>query len=267
MKSVREQIRELLDRLLGLFASSREEASSKHTAPAAPPLPPSTTDPTNMATENLPADPPPTDKAPSCSPAEPERPVESAADILLTETGLSTHMLHPEDSENWQATQTLLAELRELMETEYCGEKAKEGRPAKRKSGRPREGDAGQLPPIEARVKSVGALFSEMTKKPKTEMVVLITYDITSNKIRKKVSDFLEGMGFERIQKSVFLGQIDKRSFREIQETVYALQQSYDNEDSIVLLPVSESELMGMRMVGKEIDMSFALKRQNTLFF
>lgn len=241
MKTVREQIRELLERVVGLFARSRSQGTMEHT-------------------------PVPQQEAPaSTEPELPDRQELQLPDQI--ETGLSDQMMEREDSETWQATQVLLRELRDLMAAEYGEAKEEDSAPERRRPGRPRQGDSGQLPPIEERVQSVGALFSEMTKKPKSEMVVLITYDITSNKIRKKVSDYLEGIGCERIQKSVFLGQIDKRSFREIQETVYALQQSYENEDSIVFLPVSESELMGMRMVGKEIDMTFALKRQNTLFF
>lgn len=265
MKTVREQIRELLDRLLGLFASSREGPEKSILKPELPTI----SEEETSKPDEWPAAPIPqakeTSEVPLATTSRSEE-TEAIVALLPTDTGLSEQMLQPEDSETWQATQTLLRELRALMETEYSGEQAEE-LPGRRKPGRPREGESGQLPPIEERVKSVGDIFSEMTKKPKSEMVVLITYDITSNKIRKKVSDYLEGIGCERIQKSVFLGQIDKRSFREIQETVYALQQSYDNEDSIVFLPVSESELMGMRMVGKEIDMTFALKRQNTLFF
>ncbi len=227
--TLNERIRALIRRLLAVWAGSREPAAEPELQEAAP------------------TEPPP-----------PEQPAG---------TGLGDKDMADLPEESLTLTRRMLAELRELMAEEQAQRGAEAEPLSPRKAGRPRKEAKPVLAPIEERVRKVGDLFSEMTKKPKTEMVVLITYDITSNKIRKKVSDYLEAMGCMRIQKSVFLGQIDKRSFKEIQDTIWELQQSYENEDSIIFLPVSESELLGMRLIGQEIDMSFVLGRQHTLFF
>ena len=41
-------------------------------------------------------------------------------------------------------------------------------------------------------------------------MNYLVSYDMSNNKNRKKISDYLLEKGFLRIQKSVFLGEIVK---------------------------------------------------------
>lgn len=47
-------------------------------------------------------------------------------------------------------------------------------------------------------------------------MNYLITYDVTDNKKRKKIADFLLEKGFRRIQKSVFLGNIKLNTYKNI---------------------------------------------------
>ena len=42
-------------------------------------------------------------------------------------------------------------------------------------------------------------------------MKYIVSYDISVGKIRKEFSDFLKSEGFIRIQKSVFLGKINKK--------------------------------------------------------
>ncbi|MEL6193543.1 MAG: CRISPR-associated endonuclease Cas2 [Bacteroidota bacterium] len=123
-----------------------------------------------------------------------------------------------------------------------------------------------QLPPLEERVKTVGELFTNLGKKSKSEMICFIMYDISHNKVRTKVAEYLEAKGCFRIQKSIFLGQLERRSYRDIQDALHTIQQSYENDDSIIMVPVSEDEIRSMRMIGKEIDMAFVMGRANTIF-
>lgn len=47
-------------------------------------------------------------------------------------------------------------------------------------------------------------------------MKVVVSYDIIENKKRQKVIDTLEGYGFVRVQKSIFLGDIKIRKVRKL---------------------------------------------------
>lgn len=47
-------------------------------------------------------------------------------------------------------------------------------------------------------------------------MKVVVSYDIIENKKRQKVIDTLEGYGFVRVQKSIFLGDIKIRKIRKL---------------------------------------------------
>ncbi len=50
--------------------------------------------------------------------------------------------------------------------------------------------------------------------KSKSQMIRLITYDITVDKSRTKIAKRLEVLGLERIQQSVFLGPMDATGLR-----------------------------------------------------
>jgi len=44
------------------------------------------------------------------------------------------------------------------------------------------------------------------------------------------------------------------------------IQQSYENNDSIMMVPASEDILKKMNLIGKEINFSLTLSRSNTVF-
>ncbi|MEM9723593.1 MAG: CRISPR-associated endonuclease Cas2 [Bacteroidota bacterium] len=121
--------------------------------------------------------------------------------------------------------------------------------------------------PLQERVKAVKDIFESFPSKPKSTMICFIMYDITDNKIRKKIADYLEEKGCYRVQKSIFLGQLDRKVYREIQDALWQIQQTYDNEDSILFVPVSEDEIKAMRIIGKEVNVPFMLQRGNSVFF
>lgn len=45
------------------------------------------------------------------------------------------------------------------------------------------------------------------------------------------------------------------------------VQECYDNNDSILLIPISTDEIRAMKLIGKNIDFDLAIKNRNTLFF
>jgi CRISPR-associated protein Cas2 len=110
--------------------------------------------------------------------------------------------------------------------------------------------------------------FLKLLQKKKTkEMICFIMYDIEDNKIRTAVAKYLLKKGCQRVQKSVFLGKMDYPMFRDMHQTLQELQEAYDNDDSILLVPISENELQKMKMIGRNISFELTLGQRNTLFF
>ncbi len=71
-------------------------------------------------------------------------------------------------------------------------------------------------------------------------MFYLITYDISCNKRRRKVSDLLEGYG-KRVQHSVFECVLPTRKYKELQRRLtYQINQQ---EDSLRCYPLSAHTL------------------------
>jgi len=46
-----------------------------------------------------------------------------------------------------------------------------------------------------------------------------------------------------------------------------AVQSCYENNDSIIVCPISTDYLRALRIIGKNIDVDIVLKNKNTLFF
>lgn len=100
-----------------------------------------------------------------------------------------------------------------------------------------------------------------------TEMTYLIMYDITSDKVRLQVAKYLERQGCVRIQKSVFLVKTEHPHFQEIHDTLKEVNSYYQNEDSIILVPVNATDVRSMKLIGKNIQIEAVVDKPNTMFF
>lgn len=93
-----------------------------------------------------------------------------------------------------------------------------------------------------------------------------IFYDITNNKLRRQISKYLLEKGCQRIQKSVLIGNLNKKIYDEIFEAIKSLNAVLDSEDSIIFVPIGEYHLAEMRLVGKEVDMEFSRSKKWVIF-
>lgn len=57
--------------------------------------------------------------------------------------------------------------------------------------------------------------------------------------------------------------QLDK----EIRKDLAEVQSMYDNEDSILVVPISIDYLQAMKVIGKSLDIDLIMHNKNTLFF
>lgn len=100
-----------------------------------------------------------------------------------------------------------------------------------------------------------------------TQMTYLIMYDITENKVRYQISKYLEKKGCIRIQKSVFLAKTENKYFQEVYDALKEINSYYENQDSIILVPINASDVRSMKLIGKNINIETIVDKPNTLFF
>lgn len=122
------------------------------------------------------------------------------------------------------------------------------------------------LPSLSERIEKLMG-FIKRDKQNSLSMIYFVMYDIEDNKVRTQVAKYLIRKGCTRVQKSIFIANTDRAVFDEIQKDLKEVQQCYDNNDSVLLIPISTDEIRAMKLIGKNIDFDLAIKNRNTLFF
>lgn len=122
------------------------------------------------------------------------------------------------------------------------------------------------LPKLNQRLQQILQIVQTNPKK-NIQMTYLIMYDITDNKVRTEIAKYLLKKGCIRIQKSVYLAKSEHRYFKEILEDLKTVNSYYNNEDSIILVPVNASDVRSIKLIGKDINISTLTDSPNTLFF
>lgn len=122
------------------------------------------------------------------------------------------------------------------------------------------------LPSLEDRVSVILNLVNQPSRKS-TDMLFFVMYDIESNKVRRHVVKYLERKGCTRVQKSIFLAELPMPVYEQIKQDLTEVQACYDNNDSILVVPISTDYLKAMRVIGQTINVDVITKTKNTLFF
>lgn len=95
-------------------------------------------------------------------------------------------------------------------------------------------------------------------------MKYIISYDITKDKYRKDLSDFLISEGFIRIQKSIFLGNIE---IEKVSSIVRNCKKYLDYVDSIIVIPICIEDLQKSYFLGITFDLEDLEKFKEFIFF
>lgn len=130
----------------------------------------------------------------------------------------------------------------------------------------PLKNDVEEMPSIDERVKRMLGIVNDFQRKP-TNMLFFIMYDIESNKVRNQVVKYLEKKGCTRVQKSIFLADLDSSVYDTIRNDLAAVQAAYENEDSILIVPLSTDYLRAMKIIGQNINLDIITHSKSTLFF
>lgn len=118
---------------------------------------------------------------------------------------------------------------------------------------------------LEARVRKILNLVRN--KKREGRMLFLVMYDIRSNKVRALVHKYLKRQGCTPIQRSIFLADTSIEIYNQIKGDLVEVQQAYENNDSIIVLPVTTDYLRMMKIIGKSIELDVITHSKSTLFF
>lgn len=96
-------------------------------------------------------------------------------------------------------------------------------------------------------------------------MLYMIMYDIEDNKIRTHLAKYLIKRGCLRIQKSVYLAKMSPAVMNDIADVIKEINELYENQDSIFILPVPEDKFQNMKVIGKNVEFEIVTKPRNVL--
>lgn len=91
-------------------------------------------------------------------------------------------------------------------------------------------------------------------------------YDIEKDKVRNQIAKYLIKKGCIRIQKSIYIISTNYNTINLIKENLKYIQSLYDNNDSIIIMPISKDILTKSEIIGKEIYLDFLSNPNSTLF-
>lgn len=98
--------------------------------------------------------------------------------------------------------------------------------------------------------------------------MILICYDIENNSLRTRISKKLQQAGLERINLSVFLGEIKPGDLRRLTTELRQLMAAAGAADSLVILPVTQHQVWHMEILGRnEYDIPTITGERHTLIF
>jgi CRISPR-associated protein Cas2 len=126
--------------------------------------------------------------------------------------------------------------------------------------------DLEDIPDLNQRIHQVLGIIRQ-TNRPATNMLFFVMYDIESDKVRYHIAKYLIRKGCTRVQRSIFLADLNATTYEEIKKDLAEVQAMYDNNDSILIVPISTDYLLAMKVIGKSLDVDLIMHNKSTLFF
>ena len=96
-------------------------------------------------------------------------------------------------------------------------------------------------------------------------IIVWVIYDIVENKKRNRVIKHCKDAGLYRVQKSVFLGDIEENDFDEIK---LKIEDTVDHQkDSVYVFPMTHRNLDRAGLIGQAFDKELVADEVISMFF
>lgn len=96
-------------------------------------------------------------------------------------------------------------------------------------------------------------------------MLVWVVYDIVNTKKRNRIAQICKGYGLYRVQKSVFLGTLNRNELDEI--SIKFLDIIDENVDSIYVFPMCDEDFKKVKLLGQAFDRSLVTDEIISKFF
>ncbi|HOV25390.1 MAG TPA: CRISPR-associated endonuclease Cas2 [Pseudobacteroides sp.] len=96
-------------------------------------------------------------------------------------------------------------------------------------------------------------------------MLIWVIYDIQKDKCRNNVIRKCKNAGLYRVQKSVFLGEVEENKFDELKLELETLINK--DKDSVYVFPMSRSELKKAGLLGQAFDKELVTDEIISKFF
>jgi len=95
-------------------------------------------------------------------------------------------------------------------------------------------------------------------------MLTWVVYDISDDKVRGRVVKICKGYGLYRVQKSAFLGDMNRN---QIDELVLRCKEIADTEkDSVYIFPMCEEDFRKVKIIGLAFDKDLVADEVRALF-
>lgn len=127
-------------------------------------------------------------------------------------------------------------------------------------------GNLDELPTLDERIERIFKIIKH-DNRPADYMIFIVMYDIESTKVRNQIAKYLLREGCTRVQKSIFLADLPLATYNRMRSELAQVQECYENQDSILIVPISTDYLQSMKIIGQNIDIDLILRNKNTLFF
>lgn len=98
----------------------------------------------------------------------------------------------------------------------------------------------------------------------KTDTLVWIIYDITENKPRTQIAKLCKEAGLYRVQKSVFLGTINRNRLDELSMQIEEYTNS--DSDSVYIFPMCTPDFKKVSLIGQAFDKRLVTDEVRALF-
>jgi CRISPR-associated protein Cas2 len=95
-------------------------------------------------------------------------------------------------------------------------------------------------------------------------MLTWVVYDISNDKVRNRVAKICKGYGLYRVQKSAFLGDINRNQADEL--VLRCKEITDDEKDSVYIFPMCEDDFKKVRMIGIPFDKDLVSDEVKALF-
>jgi len=123
-----------------------------------------------------------------------------------------------------------------------------------------------ELNELEERVLRIIEIIDNLSQSDISMTPFFVSYDISNNRVRTQIMNYLLQKGLTRLQRSVYFGQANTRIFNQIKKTLQEINSVLDPNDSIFILPVNREICNRMNFIGMDMALEVTQPHQHTLF-